>query len=252
MPMDGTVSDIIGYPGLAYQAIRYEPLCGNMGTDARYKGPIDLTDRCIPAMESFGNNTELTLALYDITGTRLSNARVAGGRDVCMCFAMSQVSTSLKGAFCFWIDGTGNADRWWTLHLDHILAGSYRPNVAKSLPLCKNADVDQLRSQWSSTAVQPAMTERVSTVGAAGTKTKVVVSTIVPSMVTYTTLRTITTTNGNGSPTIQVVAETTQAAVVTVEPENRGLSRSDKIALGVGLGIGIPTMLLMILLWYLN
>lgn len=156
MPMDGTVSGLPTFPGLAYQAIRYEPLCGNLGTGSQYKEAKDWADTCIPAMESFGNNTELTLAFYDTTGIRLQGVRVGGGLDVCMCFAMAQVSGSFRAAVCQWVSGTGYG---------HDYYNSYRPNAEKSLPLCKDVNVDQMRAKWSATAVQPTVSERVSTVG---------------------------------------------------------------------------------------
>jgi len=39
MVRDGPVSDneLIGYIGCSYQAIRYEPLCGTLGTDYRFQ-----------------------------------------------------------------------------------------------------------------------------------------------------------------------------------------------------------------------
>lgn len=43
--MNGAISDVTDYPGLTYQALRYEPLCGNIGTDAHYKASFDVTDR---------------------------------------------------------------------------------------------------------------------------------------------------------------------------------------------------------------
>ncbi|KAF2026032.1 hypothetical protein EK21DRAFT_116234 [Setomelanomma holmii] len=159
-----------------------------------------MANRSVPTMESFGNITELNLAL---------------GSD------------------------------WWFLALDGILPGSYRPNAAKSLPLCKDLNVNELRSQWRATAVQPTVTEGVATVEES--QTKIATSTQMSSVVDYTKLRTLTTTDAKGSPTIQVVTETTRAAVVKVALASASdLTRADKIALGVGLGIGLPTVSLMI------
>jgi hypothetical protein len=177
--LQGTANSVTGYPGLAYQAIRYEPLCGNLGTDARFKDPIDISGRCTPAMDAFGNNTEDTLALYDGTGSRLKNGRVGGGYEVCLCFAMQQTGDGLKGAMCLWVDGSGRGDAWWALAYDRIAAGNYRPNVAKALPLCKDVDVDALKASWSATAVQPSVTEKFATVP--GPETKLVTSTFIPS-----------------------------------------------------------------------
>ena len=127
-------------------------------------------------MESFGNNTELKLALYDTTGIRLENARVAGGKDVCMCFAMSRAISSFTGALCLYIDGMGYG---WVR--DWTMAESYRPNAAKSMPICKNVNVDDLKSQWSATAFKPTFSERVSTVAGLQTSTDIVSSTPITS-----------------------------------------------------------------------
>ena len=57
-----------------------------------------------------------------------------------------------------------------------------------------------------------------------------------------------TTTNSQGVLTTQTSTIATQLPVVTNSPSSdTGLSRSDKIALGVGLGIGLPTIILMII-----
>lgn len=99
MARDGAVSDtsLIGYIGTSYQAIRYEPLCGTLGSDVRFQKTIDMTDQCVPAMEFFSNNTVDRLAFYDTTGVRLKNVVVGGGHDLCMCFSLAQ-SSSVKGA----------------------------------------------------------------------------------------------------------------------------------------------------------
>jgi hypothetical protein len=167
MPRDGP-STITGYPGLNYQAVRFEPLCGNLGTDSRFSIPIDMTDRCLPAVEAFGNNTVDTFGLYDTTGVRLKGSRVGGGYDVCMCFAMAAMTKSLKGNLCIWVDGTGQADQWWDLHLDDIFAGTYRPGSDKSLPFCSDVDLDQVKANWSATAVQASTSESATTVNDRG------------------------------------------------------------------------------------
>lgn len=181
LPINGISGELTGYPGLAYHAIRYEPLCGNLGSGARYSNPIDMTDRCKPAMESFGNNTNDNVALYDITGSRLPDGRVGGGYDVCLCFALSQIDGGIKGALCLWVDGAGRADVWWSLHLDDILAGNFRPNVDKALPLCKDVNVASLKAQWSSTAAQPSFSEKTASAPGGSGRTRVEVSTFIPS-----------------------------------------------------------------------
>jgi hypothetical protein len=173
MPMDGIVNGIMGYPGLVYQAIRYEPLCGNLGADARFSSPLDMTDYCIPAMEAFGNNTEDTLALYDTTGSRLNNARVGGGYDVCLCFAVSQIGDGIKGNLCIWVDGTGRGQAWIN---NSMIASNYRPDAEKTLPFCKDMDVSSMREEWSATAFQPSFAESRVTLPEKETTTEVSIS----------------------------------------------------------------------------
>lgn len=152
---DGSTNDVPGYPGLAYHAAGFEPLCGNIGTDTRYSDNINILDRCTAAMDVFANDTTNALAIYDSTGTRLIDARVGNGYEICLCFSMQQTgSTDFKGAMCWWVDGSGRGDLRWHLWYDDILAGSYRPNVAKALPQCKDVDVDVLKSSWSASAAQ--------------------------------------------------------------------------------------------------
>jgi hypothetical protein len=54
-------------------------------------------------------------------------------------------------------------------------------------------------------------------------------------------------TDSNGHLTTQDRSYTTTAAVIDYEPTpQRGLSESDKIALGIGLGLGFPSLLIAI------
>jgi hypothetical protein len=152
MLKEGAVNGLEGYSGLAYQAIRYEPLCGNLGTDSRYNNPINMADYCRPAIDSLANNTKDSLALYDTTGSRLKNARVGAGTRLCLFFALAQTGDGIKGALCIFVDEYGRGDGWWSLHLDGIAAGNYRPNVDKALPFCKDVEFSELRKEWSSTA----------------------------------------------------------------------------------------------------
>jgi hypothetical protein len=129
---DGAANGIMGWPGLVYQAARFEPLCGNLGTDTRYKDVIDISERCTSAIK---------------------NGVVGNGQEACLCFALS--GSSFNGGFCWWVDGAGRGDGWWHSSYDRILSGSYRPNIAKAMPKCKDVDVDGLKQSWSATAVQP-------------------------------------------------------------------------------------------------
>ncbi|KAH8761828.1 hypothetical protein F5882DRAFT_415821 [Hyaloscypha sp. PMI_1271] len=262
MARDGPVSDIdlIGYIGTSYQAIRYEPLCGSLGSDSRFQKTIDMTERCVPAMQLFSNNTVDRLAFYDITGVRLKNAVVGGGHDLCMCFSLAQstsTTSAIKADICIWINSVAQAEIYWRLDVDSFLTGSYRPGAYKALPACGSVDLDSLKASWSATAVQPSVTEIVSTLSnvnvnggkvTAVTQTVISTSSFTPSVIDYTTFTVFTTTNSQGVLTTQTSTIATQLPVVTNSPpSDTGLSRSDKIALGVGLSISLPTIILMII-----
>jgi hypothetical protein len=72
---DGPVSDLVGYSGMAYHAMRYEPLCGNLGLgSSSYSKPLDLSGLCFTSHgpDAFGNDSADSLAaISDTTGTRL-------------------------------------------------------------------------------------------------------------------------------------------------------------------------------------
>jgi hypothetical protein len=161
---EGAVSDLVGYLGLSYQAIRYEPLCGTLGTDERFDSTIRFGVHCGSAGDAFGNNSASTLAFYDTTGVELQGAIVGNGIPLCMCFALGR-SDGFQGNLCLYVDGAGMAEPWWDLHLDDILGGDYRPSSGKSLPLCVGANISSLRKAWSATAVMPSNTGQTSSLG---------------------------------------------------------------------------------------
>jgi hypothetical protein len=169
--MTGPATAIIGYGTTNYQAIRYEPVCGTL--DDHLTNPFSL-GHCSAAIEVYSNNTKDTLALYDETGVRLMGAIVGGGTDLCMCFALS--STSQPADICWWVSGDGQADIWWSLQLDHVVGGSFRPGAAKALPHCGDIDLQAVKQSWSATAVQPSLTESVKQMGPTTTT-----STLTPS-----------------------------------------------------------------------
>jgi hypothetical protein len=164
LPMNGPVTAIIGYGTTNYQAIRYEPLCGTL--DDHLTNPFSI-GHCDTAMQVYSNNTKDTVALYDETGVHLEGAIVGGGIDLCMCFALS--TTSQPADLCWWVSGSGQADIWWSLQLDHVVGGAFRPGAAKSLPHCGDINLDAVKQSWSATAVQPSVTESVKKVGATTT-----------------------------------------------------------------------------------
>jgi hypothetical protein len=152
---DGPANNIMGWPGLFYQASRFEPLCGNLGDDHRYEEILDISGRCTPPMDAFGNDSAATLGIYDSTGARIEGGVVGNGYETCLCFALSRTGRAeFKGGFCWWVDESGSGEGWWALWHERILAGNYRPNVSRSLPQCEDVDVEKLRESWSATAVQ--------------------------------------------------------------------------------------------------
>jgi hypothetical protein len=161
LPRDGAAVNILGYGQTTYQAIRYEPLCGTL--DESFKSPISI-GRCTAVMDVYSNNTVDTMALYDETGVRLSGAIVGGGVDLCMCFALS-TSSGTRADLCWWMSGNGQQDIWWSFQQDYIVAGSFRPGAAKSLPQCGNINLQAVKASWSATAVQPTLVEATRQVG---------------------------------------------------------------------------------------
>lgn len=154
MPRDGAVSDLTGFPGVAYKATRYEPLCGNIGTDARYSASFDISPSCVPAMDAFADaSTDVLVAIYDLTGSRVEDGMVGDGYETCLCFALGQSgSGNLRSGICLYVNGDGQNDVWWGLSYDRILAGAHRPNMNRALPLCADVNVDDLEASWSATA----------------------------------------------------------------------------------------------------
>ena len=228
IPRDGPVSSLTGYPGVSYQAVRYEPLCGTLGTDSRFDSPFQIGNYCGPAGDAFGNDTSATLAFYDTTGTQLTGVIVGNGVPLCMCSAFGR-SDGWKGNICLYIDGTGQGDVWWNTQLEHILASDYRIS-GKAMLSCVGANLSSLQAQWSSTAPSPSKT--VSTKNIAG------ITTVLTSVFTILS----TGTNSDGAPTT-FFSLTTQTTIPTDSSGNNGYNESDKIALGVGIGIGVPTFL---------
>ena len=274
MKISGLVAEITGYPGLSYEAARYEPLCGQFGTGGIYDAQWDFcgfncdAETCSLAMDDYSNNTD-TLAIYDINGIRLEDVRVGGGLDTCMCFSLARADGFISD-FCFWINGAGQADSLNYGNVGASIVSSYRPNSQKALPICSSVNITSLSEQWSATAYQPSVNEIESTVGNGIPTTATVftvsmitkTTTFIPSIVSFTSFSTVTSilANGNSStfttgitiqlPVVTSTATTMAAPSSTASPGNRGYSQSDRIALGIGIGLGLPTVLIaLVALW---
>ncbi|KAK6353959.1 hypothetical protein TWF730_008379 [Orbilia blumenaviensis] len=267
---DGSGS-VQGWEGTSYQAIRYEPLCGNLGTADYYRQVYALSPYCQPAIEVFTNITD-SFGLYDNTGVRLRgpDARIGAGVELCVCFALQQIQDrNLAGAFCIYVNGNAQA------YLDGSIALNYRPGLdaSRALPICGGGfDLGAAREAWSKTAVQPLASEAERTIGGSETatgglapsgrggvdtpvtrvvtetavSTAVSVSTYFPSVVPYTDSTIYTTTGTDGVARTVTSSWVTQMPVVTVSSasDSEGSSRNDKVTLGVGLGLGIPALIL--------
>ena len=274
MTISGLVAEITGYPGLSYEAARYEPLCGQFGTGSIYDAQWDFcgfncdAETCSSAMDEYSNNTD-TLAIYDINGIRLKDVRVGGGLDTCMCFSLARTDGFMSD-FCFWINGAGQADSLNYGNTGASIVSSYRPNSQKALPICSSVDINSLSEQWSATAYQPSVYEIESTVGNGIPTTATVftvsmitkTTTFIPSLVSFTSFSTATSTlaNGNSStfttaitiqlPVVTSTATSTAAPSSTTSLGNGGYNLGDRIALGVGIGVGLPTVLIaLVALW---
>ncbi|TGJ69209.1 hypothetical protein EYR41_005265 [Orbilia oligospora] len=250
------IGSIHGWEGLTYQAIRYEPLCGSLGSADYYRQVYAFSPSCQPATEIFTNTTD-NFAIYDFTGIRLRGpeARIGAGKEICVCFALKQITDQNFGAaICVYVNGDAQ------IYLDGSVALNYRPGVdiERALPICGGEfDVEAAREEWSRTAIQPQVTEVESTIGTLGTtvrggititqtviSTEYIVSTYIPPVVLYTDTTVYTATGPDGVLTTVTSARIAQMPVVTVSATAENNNKSDKVTLGVGLGLGIPALIL--------
>ncbi|KAK6510562.1 hypothetical protein TWF506_009667 [Arthrobotrys conoides] len=255
------VGSIHGWEGLTYQAIRYEPLCGSLGSADYYRQVYSFSPTCLSATEIFTNTTH-DFAIYDFTGIRLRGpeARIGAGREICVCFALRQITDlNFGAAVCVYVNGDAQ------VYLDGSVALNYRPgvDVGRALPICGgDFDVKAAREEWSRTAIQPQVTEVESTIGTIGTQplgstvrggvattetvisTEWRVSTYFPSVVPYTDTTVYTTTGPDGALMTITTARVIQMPVVTVSTPIENTSNSDKVRIGVGLGLGILALIL--------
>jgi len=160
LPRDGIATGILGWPGTSYHAIRYEPLCGTLGTDdsfvKRYSSPFALS-HCATAMDAYSNNTVDALGFYDEAGVKINGAIAGAGVDLCMCFSLKN-SGGAAADVCWWIDQAGMEQVVWDRRLDYIVAGAFRPGSGKSIPHCADVNITALQASWSATAPQPTAT----------------------------------------------------------------------------------------------
>lgn len=162
LPRDGVVTDqqFIGYSDINYHAIRFEPLCGSLGSTQpieMFQAPFSVGGQCDEALSQFSNISD-PIAFFDLTGVKLSgDASIVGSGGDAMCMCMSLVMLSGGNSnLCVWVDGNGEAQTQFYLPapgLGYILQSSFKPGSGKALPQCGGGvNVTSLETKWSATA----------------------------------------------------------------------------------------------------
>ncbi|CAG7847686.1 SubName: Full=Uncharacterized protein {ECO:0000313/EMBL:CCA73376.1} [Serendipita indica DSM 11827] len=246
---DGLNANIGGWTGLTFQASRYEPLCGSL---ASTRAPADSFTNCIPAIDSYTNDTQTTLAFYDISGVRLSGTGVGLGKDLCMCFSLSTLSDAEKLDICWHFDGNGVVSRDWQYQQ---VMGSWRTS-GKALPHCADVNVPSLQGEWSQTAFMPTYTGVIQTLNLGPTTvhvTEVETQTIIltPTVATFSVSSITVITGSDGQVTTQPITYATEAAVIANVPNGGGgnSDSSKSVGLKLGLGLGIPALAAIVIFW---
>jgi hypothetical protein len=275
------IGTILGYTGTVYQAVNYIPVCGTLGPPqslgASETAPNEITSVCDPAMSQF-NKTSSTYAFYDITGTLL-NVQPALGTAGCMCFSLATISGS-AGDFCVSLDGYGQPQIYY-LFPGYIVAGDFQPG-GKSLPQCKDVNIPAISSSIYATFVPSPVTQtgvtraptntagsttpnnnlcivnggngiNVTCVGdkiGVGGKVKVDISLLLLLLSFVSGFLLVSGDNNvcvvNGTQqTVTCINDSIGGSNSTLD--SGGLSRSDRIALGVGIGFGVPSTIAAIL-----
>ncbi|TFK21346.1 hypothetical protein FA15DRAFT_672671 [Coprinopsis marcescibilis] len=239
-----TAEDLVGYTGTTYHSIHFEPLCGTLGAPMdNYNLAWDIGNQCETAMMTF-NKSQDAVAFFDQSAVKLSGSDVVGTQDVCMCFGLSNAGNSRTGDICVFIDSERNSQKisWFSgrgIATGDWLASSFSPNARPtiSVPHCAGADLEALSAEWTATAFVNGASG-----GREGGGARTVKS-------TFTVLSTETDPGGRAVATHTLLYPTEVVVKGNLDPEDNqaGLSRSDKIALGVGLGLGVPTLVVAIL-----
>lgn len=158
-----------GMPGLVYEALNYEPLCGHITQNAVFEQNLHCGFYCTVALELFSDDTVNNYALYSQAGEQLTNKVVGNGTDVCMCFALSQTGDNPQNwAACVFANGNGYAYVW---DCDYIYRGNYKFGVSKALPQCWEKPWSELTDSWSATEGQVPSTDTADTSSTSSTLT---------------------------------------------------------------------------------
>ena len=167
LPRDGEVNDPSGFTGLSYHSKRWEPLCASI---TQVFDTYAISDFCIQPLSRYTNDTSRTFGLYERDGTRLEGAIIGGGKELCMCFSVSN-TVGLGNDMCFYFGPAGDIDLWWTSQDGTRIISSVQYGSAKALPHCADVDIGSLEASWVATAVEPSATGPVSTIGLSITTT---------------------------------------------------------------------------------
>jgi hypothetical protein len=162
IPRDGPVTNPFeGWTGLVYRALRWEPICGTLGTYPRTL--VAGNGECDAALNQFSNMTDPPLAYFDSTGVRLVNTGVGMGRDMCLCFSLSPTSEAPVD-ICWLFNGIGQVMLVGNGYL-RIPTGAHRPGAYKSLHHCEAINIAVVESSWSATAPMPSFHGNIETLG---------------------------------------------------------------------------------------
>jgi hypothetical protein len=137
------VSQIWGFPGVAYKAVNYIPVCGTLSLNrADMYTYISITAAYEAAMSNY-NKTSATSAPYDATGSPI-DVQIGDGTPVCLCFSLEGAPGKMD--MCLEVLSDGTPRGMWNLWYDDIAAGTFVSNSIKALPQCNNVDVVAISS----------------------------------------------------------------------------------------------------------
>lgn len=251
LPPDGLVTDalLLGFPGTTLHTIRYEPICGTLGTsndESLYSQPFDSGARCTQALAAYVKSPD-TSAMYDQSGVKLPPGAHVCRRALCSCFSLTDVRGGITADMCLYFNSQGKCERKWELRPEvpmtpmmEYVAVAYQPGSKKALLPCSDVDLEEAVEEWSATAVDltaaVTRTQRTSSAQTLVSKSASIDLWGVTHIVDHTYTRPAETGSAGGRN------------VTDSEIEDTGLSTSDKIAIGMGLGLGIPTLILSIVM----
>ena len=210
------IGEIYGFDGVSYRAVNYLPVYGalTLSNTDDYDTWSNMAI-CDTSMSSY-NQTTNTSAVYDHTGVP-SSVQIGTGTPLCLCFSLGGGQGQMN--MCISILSDGTPDSYGETDI-----GTFASNADKAIPQCKNVDVSSISASVYS---KLGATSSGSAPGA--TNSTMIITTTSGSLVqTLTAL-------------VAVPIETTPTGNSTGNSESgdvsKGLSKENKIAIGVGLGM---------------